>query len=71
MYQKTHGNFAPGEQKQREYNWNANAKIADGSGNPLHHPFGYGEQHIPHGAAKAVKPERFEEAFPKTVIVKK
>jgi len=23
------------------------------------------------GAAKAVKPERFEEAFPKTIIVKK
>lgn len=35
------------------------------------HPFGYGEKRILNGAAKAVMPERVEESFPKTVIVKK
>lgn len=35
------------------------------------HPFGYGEKRLLHGAAKAVMPERFEENFPRTVIVKK
>ena len=35
------------------------------------HPFGYGEQKLLNGAAKSIMPERIEEAFPKTVIVKK
>jgi len=35
------------------------------------HAFGYGEQKLLHGAAKSIMPERVEEAFPKTVIVKK
>ena len=43
MYQKTHGNFGPGEQRKRDYDWGANPKIADGTGNTLAHPFGYGE----------------------------
>ena len=42
MYQKTHGNFGPGEQRTRDYNW-SNPKVADGTGNILAHPFGYGE----------------------------
>jgi hypothetical protein len=34
MYTKTHGNFAPGEQRSREYNWNLDK---------TKHRFGYGE----------------------------
>lgn len=34
MYTKTHGNFGPGEQKKREYNWNLDQ---------TKHRFGYGE----------------------------
>ena len=70
MYQKTHGNFGPGEQRTRDYNW-SNPKVADGTGNILAHPFGYGEQRLLAGAAKSIQPERIEESFPKTVIVKK
>lgn len=62
MYNKTHGNFAPGEQKDRNYNWPVNK---------AQHRFGYGEQKFPNGAAMAIHNERFESAFPKTVIVKK
>lgn len=35
MYKKTHGNFAPGEQKAREYNWDLDV---------TKHRFGYGEK---------------------------
>ena len=38
---------------------------------PITHKFGYGEQVLPNGVAKSVHPERIDEAFPKTVIVKK
>jgi len=69
MYQKTHGNFGPGEQRTRDYDWQANPRISEG--NVQAHPFGYGEQRLLNGAAKSVMPERIEEAFPKTVIVKK
>lgn len=34
MYNKTHGNFAPGEQRNREYNWTLDK---------TQHRFGYGE----------------------------
>jgi hypothetical protein len=34
MYIKTHGNFASGEQKDRNYNWNFDKTT---------HRFGYGE----------------------------
>ena len=71
MYQRTHGNFGPGEQRTRDYDWQANPRIADATGNVQAHPFGYGEQKLLNGAAKSVMPERIEEAFPKTVIVKK
>lgn len=33
--------------------------------------FGYGEQRVLDGAAKALRPERYGEDFPKTVITKK
>jgi hypothetical protein len=40
MYKKTHANFAPGEQRQREYDWHTNPVI---QGNPDTHSFGFGE----------------------------
>lgn len=43
MYQRTHGNFGPGEQRTRDYDWGANARVADGSANVKMHAFGYGE----------------------------
>lgn len=62
MYRKTHGNYAPGEQKQRDYNWKFE---------PADHAFGYGEKRVLNGAALALHNERHEEAYPKTVIVQK
>ena len=62
MYTKTHGNFAPGEQKSRDYNYPVN---------PVDHRFGFGEKKVLNGAAMSVHAERFESSFPKTVIVKK
>ena len=62
MYIKTHGNFASGEQKDRNYVWPLD-KTA--------HRFGYGEQRLINGAAMSIHAERFENSFPKTVIVKK
>ena len=62
MYIKTHGNFASGEQRDRCYTWNFD-KTA--------HRFGYGEQRLLNGAAMSIHAERFDNAFPKTVIVKK
>ena len=62
MYNKTHGNFAPGEQRNREYNWPVDQ---------AQHRFGYGEQRLLNGAAMSLHAERFEGNFPKTVIVKK
>jgi|TARA_B110000305_G_C19345940_1_gene591672 hypothetical protein len=60
MYRNTHGNFAPGEQKVRDYNWQFD---------PKEHAFGYGEKRMPNGAANAVHHERMDEAYPKTIIV--
>jgi len=62
MYRKTHGNFAPGEQRNRNYEWKFD---------PNDHRFGYGEKKILNGAAAALHNERNEEQFPKTVIVNK
>lgn len=62
MYKKTHGNFGPGEQRQRDYNWT----VDKGS-----HAFGYGEQRLLNGAGKSIHAERVESSFPKTVIVKR
>ena len=62
MYNKTHGDFAPGEQKDRGYNWKFDKSK---------HTFGYGEKRQENGAAMAVNSERFDSNFPKTVIVKK
>jgi len=62
LYRKTHGNFAPGEQKERDYQWNFD---------PKEHRFGYAEKRVLNGAALALHSERAEESFPKTVIVKK
>ena len=62
LYRKTHGNFAPGEQKNREYNWKFN---------PSDHVFGYQEKQVLNGAAAALHAERLEEGYPKTTIVQK
>mmetsp|Transcript_21225 Transcript_21225/g.15237 ORF Transcript_21225/g.15237 Transcript_21225/m.15237 type:complete len:90 (+) Transcript_21225:525-794(+) len=62
QYIKTHGNYAPGQQRQRDYEWTVD---------PNNHAFGYGEKRLLNGAAKSVMPERIEGGFPKTVIVKK
>ena len=67
MYKKTHGNWAPGEQWSRGYVWDQKF----GNGNVQNHTFGYGEKKLINGAAQALMPERFEESYPKTVIVKK
>lgn len=71
MYVKTHGNYGPGEQRTREYDWVSNPRVAGGSGQTQQHAFGYGEERLVNGAMKAVMPEREAESFPKTVIVKK
>jgi len=62
MYRYTHGNFAPGEQKKRDYDWKFD---------PSEHAFGYAEKKVPKGAAQALHNERHEEAFPKTVVITK
>lgn len=62
MYRKTHGNYDPGEQRSRDYNWKFDQK---------EHIFGYAEKRVLDGAKQALQAERAEEYFPKTVIVKK
>jgi len=62
MYTKTHGNFMPGEQKKRDYAFPVD---------PVDHRFGFGEKKVLNGAAMSVHAERYDQAFPKTVIVKK
>jgi hypothetical protein len=63
MYKKSHGNFMPGEQKQRDYQWNIDKDSFR---------FGYGEARMINGAAKSIHGERDEPgAFPKTIIVRK
>ena len=62
MYNKTHGNFGPGEQRDREYNWPVEK---------TNHQFGYGEKKLLNGAAMSLHSERYDGDFPKTVIVKK
>ena len=62
MYRDTHGNFDPGEQKERNYNWKFD---------PNSHRFGFGEKKVQNGAAMSIHAERPEEHYPRTVIVKK
>lgn len=59
LYRKTHGNFDPGEQKRRNYDWKMD---------PTEHCFGFAEKKNLNGAAKALHAERLEEEFPKTII---
>lgn len=47
MYKKTHGNWAPGEQRSRGYVWDQKF----GNGNVQNHTFGYGEKKLLNGAA--------------------
>jgi hypothetical protein len=62
MYNRTHGNFGPGEQRDREYQWPVQKEA---------HAFGYGEKKVLGGAAMSLQSERYDGDFPKTVIVKK
>lgn len=63
QYLKTHGDYAPGQQKQRGYNWPVDK---------TNHRFGYVENERElNGAAKCVQPERFASNFPQTKILKK
>ena len=62
MYKKTHGNYAPGEQRDREYQWPFDKEKQR---------FGYGEVRLLNGAANSIHHERNDQAFPQTVIVKK
>lgn len=63
QYLKTHGAFAPGQQKDRAYNWPVDKTS---------HRFGYVENERElNGAAKCVQPERFGSNFPQTKILKK
>ena len=63
MYEKTHGNIAAGVQRKRNYAWT--------TVDPVSHSFGYQENALINGVAKSVHQERYDQAFPKTVIVKK
>lgn len=47
MYKKTHGNWAPGEQRNRGYVWDEKF----GNGSPKNHVFGFGEKRLLNGAA--------------------
>lgn len=67
MYLKTHSNFSAGEQKRRGYNWNVNQI----NGKPDKFAFGFGEQRLLNGASRAVHSERYDMAYPKTVVVNK
>lgn len=49
-------------QRKRDYQWTVD---------PVSHEFGYSENKLLNGVAKSIHHERIEEAFPKTVIVKK
>jgi len=63
MYLKTHGNYEPGQQKERGYKWPVDKS---------NFRFGYQENdREENGAAKCVQPERFGDVFPKTTIVQK
>lgn len=62
MYAKTHGNIKEGTQKKRDYEWPVD---------PQTNTFGYGEHIQPNGAARSIHSERFEQSWPKTVIVQK
>jgi EF-hand domain-containing family member B len=63
MYLKTHGDFAPGQQKERGYNWPVDK---------TDHRFGYVENERElNGAAKCLQPERYGSNFPQTKILKK
>ena len=63
MYLKSHGNYQPAEQKNREYQWPFEAK---------NHVFGKADRIVPNEVQKCLQPERLNaEAFPKTTLVKK
>ena len=63
QYLKTHGDFAPGQQKDRGYKWPVDK---------TQHRFGYVESDRElQGAAKCIQPERFGSNFPQTRVLQK
>lgn len=63
MYLKSHGNFQPAEQKDRDYNWPFDVK---------NHAFGKSEKLEPNQAQRCLQPEHLTaEEFPQTKLVKK
>ena len=62
MYEKTHAAIPAGMQRKRDYQWTIDSES---------HRFGFAEPKLLDGVARSVMPERFDEAFPKTVIVKR
>ena len=63
MYLKSHGNFQPAEQKNRDYNWPFDAKS---------HSFGKSEKLELNQVQRCVQPEHLtNEEFPQTKLAKK
>jgi hypothetical protein len=64
LYRKTHGNFQPGEQKSRQYNWT--------NVNPEQHRFGRIEQRPNNQMQQIIQQEpRDSNQFVPTTIIKK
>lgn len=62
MYLKSHGSFEPGEQKNREFEWNVN---------PAEYRFGKGEKNPVHNEMyQVMHPEAVAESFKQTKFVK-
>ena len=65
LYTKTHGLTDPGQQKERNYNW-------DNTGlNPKQHVFGYGFEKEQDGAKKSLQTDYLNTNYMKTIIAKK
>ena len=62
MYHKSHGTTETGEQLNRKYDWKIDT---------TQHSFGLADAKQIDGAAMALQPERYQQDYPKTLIVKK
>ena len=65
MYMKSHSNYGPGEQRNRENTWSQIGL------DPATNSFGFGEKISANQAANAIHAERGPQDYPKTVIVQK
>ena len=62
MYHKSHGTTETGEQLNRKYDWQIDT---------TQHAFGLADAKQIDGAAMALQPERYQQNYPQTLIVKK